>query len=188
MNEHVYAQSFASCHFINFNDRLNGVCSWEAYPYEKYLSERILQSSSNSRRILGVVLMKSIAEKPESTIKYFKPNPDFNLMSDPNSTFQSWLSHRLKTSWGDQTLQQCFSTFLLQGNHHQMFALLMETYTVIQVSILLQSPRVVVVNFLPGKFGLFRRNPWTPGNHSQNPEVPRNPGWQTQPYRLAWWR
>jgi len=27
MNEHVYAQSFASCHFINFNDRLNGVCS-----------------------------------------------------------------------------------------------------------------------------------------------------------------
>jgi len=27
--------------------------------------------------------MKSIVEKPDSKNKYFKPNPDFNLMFDP---------------------------------------------------------------------------------------------------------
>jgi len=43
-----------------------------------------------------------------------------------------------------------------------MFALLMEPYAMIQVSVLLQRQRTVVVNFVPGKFGLFRRNPWKP--------------------------
>ena len=32
----------------------------------------------------------------------------------------------------------------------------------IQVSILLQPQRTAVANFLPDKFGLFRRNPWQP--------------------------
>jgi len=40
-----------------------------------------------------------------------------------------------------------------------MLGLLMETYAMIQKSILLQSHRTVVANFVPGKFGLFTRNP-----------------------------
>jgi len=43
-----------------------------------------------------------------------------------------------------------------------MFALLMEIYAMIQVSILLQLYRTVVANFVPGNFGLFRRNTWEP--------------------------
>jgi len=45
-----------------------------------------------------------------------------------------------------------------------MFALLMVPYAMTQVStcILLQTHRTVVANFVPGKIGLFRRNPWQP--------------------------
>jgi len=43
-----------------------------------------------------------------------------------------------------------------------MFALLMEPYTMIQVSILLQPHRTVIANFVPGNFGLILRNPWKP--------------------------
>jgi len=51
-----------------------------------------------------------------------------------------------------------------------MFALLMEPYAMIQVSILLsvktvvllQTHRTVVANFIPGNFCLFRWNPWQP--------------------------
>jgi len=43
-----------------------------------------------------------------------------------------------------------------------MFALLMEPYAMIQVSLLLQPHRIVVVNFVPGNFGPFRRNPLQP--------------------------
>jgi len=50
-------------------------------------------------------------------------------------------------------VHQCFSTFLLQRNLPQMFALLMEPYALIQVSILLQPHRTVVVIFVPGKIG-----------------------------------
>jgi len=59
-------------------------------------------------------------------------------------------------------LNQCFSTFLLQRNLAQMFALFTEPCAKIYVSILLQTHRAVVVNFAPGKFGPFRRNPWQP--------------------------
>jgi len=41
-----------------------------------------------------------------------------------------------------------------------MFALLMEPYAMIQVSISLQPDRTMVANLVPGKLGLFRRNPW----------------------------
>jgi len=64
---------------------------------------------------------------------------------------------------------QCFSTFLLQRNLQQILALLMEPYAMLQVSILLQPHRTVVVNFVPGNFDLFRRNP----------KAPWNPGWKT---------
>jgi len=57
---------------------------------------------------------------------------------------------------------QCFSTSLLQKNLPQMFVLLMEPYAMIHVSVLLQLHRTVVVNFVPGSFGLFRRNLWQP--------------------------
>jgi len=50
---------------------------------------------------------------------------------------------------------QCFSTFLLQRNLPQLFALLMEPYAMIQVSKLLQAHRTVVGDFVPGNFGLF---------------------------------
>ena len=63
-------------------------------------------------------------------------------------------------------VNQCFSTFLLQRNLAQMFALLVEPYAKIQVSILLQPHKTVVANFVAGTFGPFRRNP----------EVPRNSG------------
>jgi len=43
-----------------------------------------------------------------------------------------------------------------------MFALLMEPYEMIQVSMLLQPHGTVVANFVPGNFGLFGG---TPGNH-----------------------
>ena len=46
-----------------------------------------------------------------------------------------------------------FLTFLLQRNLPQMFALLMERYAMIQVSILLQPCRIVVAKFAPGNFG-----------------------------------
>jgi len=58
-----------------------------------------------------------------------------------------------------------------------MFASLIEPYAMIQVSTLLQPHRTVVANFVPGNFGLFRRNP--PGSHWRNLMVPRNPGWKT---------
>jgi len=41
-----------------------------------------------------------------------------------------------------------------------MFALLMEPYVRIQVSILLQPHGTVVANFVPGNFGLFWGNSW----------------------------
>ena len=59
-------------------------------------------------------------------------------------------------------LSQHFSTFLLQRNLPQMFALLMKPYAMIQVSILLQPHRIAVTNFVPGNFDLFWRNPWQP--------------------------
>jgi len=55
-----------------------------------------------------------------------------------------------------------------------MFVLLIEFYAMIQVSISLQTHRTVVAYFVPGNFGLFRRNP--PGSHSRHPKVPWNPG------------
>jgi len=64
-------------------------------------------------------------------------------------------------SWGlIFGIGECVSTFLLKRNLPQMFALLMEPCAMIQVSILLQTHRTVVANFVPDKFGLFRRNPW----------------------------
>jgi len=57
-------------------------------------------------------------------------------------------------------LLQCFSTFLLQWNLQQMFALLVEPHAMIQVSLLLQPNRTVVANFIPGNFSLFWQNPW----------------------------
>jgi len=65
---------------------------------------------------------------------------------------------------------------------------------------LLQPHRAVVANFVPGNFGLFRRNPWqplaeplaatrgTPGSHSRNPDVPRNPGCKTLAQMHTWHR
>jgi len=73
-------------------------------------------------------------------------------------------------------VRQCFSTLLLQRNLQQMYALLMEPYAMIQVSTLLQPHRIVFANFVPGNFGLVRRNP---GRRSRNPEVPWNSGWKT---------
>jgi len=55
-----------------------------------------------------------------------------------------------------------FFNLLLQRNLPQMFALLMEPYAMIQVTILLQLHRTVVANFVPGNFGLCRRNHWQP--------------------------
>jgi len=57
---------------------------------------------------------------------------------------------------------QSFSTLLRQWNIPQLFALLMKLCAMIQVSILQQPHRTVVANFVPGNFGLFRRNPWQP--------------------------
>jgi len=47
-----------------------------------------------------------------------------------------------------------------QRNQLQTFALLMKPYTKIQVFILLKPSGTVVANLVPGKFGLFLRNPW----------------------------
>ena len=55
-----------------------------------------------------------------------------------------------------------FFNLFAAGNLQQMFVLLMEPYAMTQVSILLQPHRTVVVNFVPGNFSLFRRNPWQP--------------------------
>jgi len=49
-----------------------------------------------------------------------------------------------------------------EASRPQMFALLMEPYAMVQVPLLLQQHRTVVANFVPGKFGLHRRNPWQP--------------------------
>jgi len=57
---------------------------------------------------------------------------------------------------------QCFSTFLLQRDLPQIFALFIKPYAIIEVSILLQQHRTVIANFVPGNFGLFRRNPRQP--------------------------
>jgi len=59
-------------------------------------------------------------------------------------------------------LGQWFSTFSLQRNLPQMFALLMELFAMIQLSILLPPHRTVVANFVPGNLGLFRGNPRQP--------------------------
>jgi len=61
----------------------------------------------------------------------------------------------------------------------------METYTMIQVSIMLQPHGTVVVNFVPGNFGFFRWNPWQPLVEPWGSPKPRG---KTLPYRLAWWR
>ena len=70
-------------------------------------------------------------------------------------------------------VNQCFSTFLLQRNLEQMFALLVEPYVIIQVSILLQRIELWLLissQAISIPFG------GTPGSHS------RNPGWKT----LVW--
>jgi len=54
-----------------------------------------------------------------------------------------------------------------------MPALLMEPYAMIQVSIMLQPHRTLVANFVPGNFGLFRRNPWQPLAEPQGFAEPR---------------
>jgi len=54
-----------------------------------------------------------------------------------------------------------------------MFGLLTEPYAMIQKSVLLQTYRTVIANFVPGNFGLFQR---TPGSHIRNPEIPQSPG------------
>jgi len=48
----------------------------------------------------------------------------------------------------------------------------MESYAMIQVSILLQPHRSVVANFVPGNFGLCRRNPWQPFAERQGSTEP----------------
>ena len=82
-----------------------------------------------------------------------------------------------------ERLQQCFSTFLLQRKLPQMFALLTEPYAMIQVSILLQQHRTVVANFVPGEFGLFRRNPWQP---LEEPRL-KNTGLQHETVNRSCW-
>jgi len=67
---------------------------------------------------------------------------------------------RLTPDVSHNGVSKCFSTFLLQRDLGQMFALLTEPDAMIQVFILLQRHRTVVANFVRGNFGLFRRNPW----------------------------
>jgi len=55
-----------------------------------------------------------------------------------------------------------FNLFCCNRTFLKWFALLMEPYAMIQVSVLLQRHRTVVANFVPGNFGLFRRKPWRP--------------------------
>jgi len=90
---------------------------------------------------------------PWCTRMYFQTSSAFLVRS--LSVWEIYLCWQISRS----SLQQCFSTFLLQRNLLQMFALLMEPYAMIQVSILLQRHRTVVANLVPGKFSLFRRNP-----------------------------
>jgi len=60
-----------------------------------------------------------------------------------------------------------------------MFALLVEPNTMIQVCILLQQDRSVAGNFSQAISVCFCG---TPGSHSRDPEVPRNPGLKTLDY------
>jgi len=69
-----------------------------------------------------------------------------------------WLQVWLTAPWCYSTA--VFLNFFWQWGLPQMFALLMETCAMIQLSILLQPHRTVVANFVPGNFGLFRRNLW----------------------------
>jgi len=73
----------------------------------------------------------------------------------------------------EDNVHQCFSTFLLQRILLQMFALLMEPWAMIHVSILLRPRRAAVANFVPGNFGLFLRHPWQPLAESQGSAEPR---------------
>jgi len=73
---------------------------------------------------------------------------DFRGSSFPIST----LPAALPASTLIYGIQQ-FSTFL-QQNLPQLFALLMEPYAMIQVSILLQLLRTVIANFIPGNFAV----------------------------------
>jgi len=52
-----------------------------------------------------------------------------------------------------------FQPFCCSGAFHKCLELLTEPCAMIQVSVLLQLHRTVVANFVPGDFGLFRRNP-----------------------------
>jgi len=81
----------------------------------------------------------------------------------------------------NSSLMQCFWTILLQRNLPQMFTLLMDPNTMIQMSVLPQPHRIVVANFVRGNFVLLRWNPWIP-------KVPQNHGWKTLPYcyKVSW--
>jgi len=78
---------------------------------------------------------------------------------DQLKALQETTRHSVNTVHCNDCAHQCFSTFL-QQNLLQMFALFMELYAMIQVSILLQLHRTVVANFVLGNFGLFWRIPW----------------------------
>ena len=95
-----------------------------------------------------------------------------------------WQSAIYTLSSGD--LHQCFPTFWLQRNLPQMFALLMEPYAMIEVSILLQPHRTVFTDFVPGAISVCFGG--TTGSQLRNPGVPRNPGWKTltQTKRCHW--
>jgi len=62
-----------------------------------------------------------------------------------------------------------------------MFALFMEPYAMIQLSLLPQPHRTVVEKFVPGNFGLFWRNP---GNHSAD-LFPQDTGWKMLLYIIT---
>jgi len=62
----------------------------------------------------------------------------------------------------EEGVGQRLSTFLMQRDLPQNFALLVEPCVTVKTVILLQPHRTVVANFIPGNFGLFRRNPWQP--------------------------
>ena len=74
---------------------------------------------------------------------------------------------------GTVSLGQCFQPFLLQGNLQKMFALLME------------SCRTVVVNFVPGNFGFFRRNPWQPHAEPWGSAEPRMKSTALEPPQVS---
>jgi len=77
------------------------------------------------------------------------------------------MSTDVVTKSNNHELGPCFSTFFLQRNLPQMFALLVEPHAMIKVFILLQPHRTVAGNFIPGKFGLFRWSPCKPGQKVQ---------------------